>query len=103
LNIDETNVISGVYKHSLDYNPFLVYPISVQKFNRDSKKGVKKLHPTQKPLALIELLIKTYSNENDVILDNTFDSCTTGVGSIINNRNFIGIENNQEYFDISIE
>jgi len=103
LNIDETNVISGVYKHSKDYNPNLVYPISVQTFNRDSKKGVKKLHPTQKPLLLIELLVKTYSNENGKILDNTFGSCTTGIACINTNRNFIGIENNEEYFNISLK
>lgn len=101
LNIDETNVITGVYKHSEDYDPYLVYPISVQKFNRDSKKGVEKLHPTQKPLLLIELLVKTYSNENDVVLDNTFGSCTTGIACINTNRNFIGIENNMDYFNIS--
>lgn len=103
LNVDETNIISGIYKHSKDYNPYLVYPISIQKFNRDSKKGVKKYHPTQKPLALIELLIKTYSDENDIVLDNTFGSCTTGVACLLNNRNFIGIENNKEYFNISID
>ena len=103
LNIDETNVISGVYKHSKDYNPYLVYPISVQKFNRDSKKGVEKLHPTQKPLLLIELLVKTYSNENDTILDNTFGSCTTGIACINTNRNFIGIENSKKYFNISLK
>ena len=103
LNIDETNVISGVYKHSYDYNPYLIYPISVQKFNRDSKKGVEKLHPTQKPLLFIELLVKTYSNEDDVILDNTFGSCTTGIACINTNRNFIGIENNMDYFNISLK
>jgi site-specific DNA-methyltransferase (adenine-specific) len=103
LNIDETNVISGVYKHSKDYDPYLVYPISVQKFNRDSKKGVEKLHPTQKPLLLIELLVKTYSNENDIVLDNTFGSCTTGIACINTNRSFIGIENNMDYFNISLK
>ena len=52
---------------------------------------------------MIEELIKTFSNENDVILDNTFGSCTTGVACINTNRNFIGIENNIEYFNTSIE
>jgi len=103
LNVDETNVISGIYKHSKDYNPNLVYPISVQLFNRDSKKGVKKLHPTQKPLNLIEYLVKTYTNENEIVLDNTMGSCTTGIACINTNRNFIGIENNKEYFNISLK
>ena len=102
LNIDETNVISGVYKHSEDYNPYLVYPISVQKFNRDSKKGVEKLHPTQKPLLLIELLVKTYSNENDVVLDNTMGSGTTNLACIKLNRKSIGIEKEKQYYDVAI-
>ena len=66
-------------------------------------KGVEKLHPTQKPLLLIELLVKTYSNENDIVLDNTFGSCTTGIACINTNRNFIGIENNMDYFNISLK
>ena len=103
LNIDETNVISGVYKHSNDYNPNLVYPINVLKFNRDGKKGNKALHPTQKPLALIEYLIKTYSNENDLILDNCMGSGTTGVACKRLNRRFIGIEKDEKYFNIAKE
>ena len=52
---------------------------------------------------LIELLVKTYSNENDTVLDNTFGSCTTGIACINTNRNFIGIENNMDYFNISLK
>ena len=103
LNIDETNVISGVYKHSNDYNPNLVYPINVLKFNRDGKKGNKALHPTQKPLALIEYLIKTYSNENDLILDNCMGSGSTGVACKHLGRKFIGIEKDEKYFEIAKE
>ena len=50
-----------------------------------------------------ELLVKTYSNENDIVLDNTFGSCTTGIACINANRNFIGIENNMDYFNISLK
>ena len=60
-----------------------------------------KLHPTQKPVELLEYLIKTYSNENDTILDNCMGSGSTGVACINTNRNFIGIEFNNKYFEIA--
>ena len=59
------------------------------------------LHPTQKPLALMEWLIKTYTNEGDVVLDNTFGSCTTGIACLNTNRKFIGIELDDKYFEIA--
>ena len=71
-------------------------PSSWQKFNVE-----KGFHPTQKPVALLEYLIKTYSNEGDTILDNTMGSGSTGVACVNTNRNFIGIELNKEYFDIA--
>lgn len=58
-------------------------------------------HPTQKPITLLEYLIKTYSNEGDTILDNTMGSGSTGVACVNTNRNFIGIELNEEYFKIA--
>jgi len=76
--------------------PDLRYPSSVQKFNRD-----RGLHPTQKPLDLIEYLIKTYSNEGELVLDNTMGSGTTGVGCVNTNRRFIGIELEDKYFNIA--
>lgn len=59
------------------------------------------IHPTQKPLALIEMLVKTYSNENDIIVDNTMGSGTLPLGCILHNRRFIGIEMNENYYHIS--
>ena len=59
------------------------------------------IHETQKPVKLIEYLIKTYSNENDIVLDNTMGSGTTGIGCINTNRKFIGIEKNEIYFKLS--
>ncbi|NJN96325.1 MAG: site-specific DNA-methyltransferase [Anaerolineales bacterium] len=59
------------------------------------------IHPTQKPVALCEYLIKTYSNEGDSVLDNTMGSGTTGVACINTNRRFIGIEKEKEYFEIA--
>ena len=61
------------------------------------------LHPTQKPVELLEWLINGYSREGETVLDNTFGSCTCGVACINTNRSFIGIENNLEYFKIALK
>jgi len=74
------------------------YPRSIQKFGRD-----RGLHPTQKPVALMEYLIKTYTNEGETVLDFTFGSGTTGVAAINTNRKFIGIELDSDYFRIALE
>jgi len=73
------------------------YPKTVQKFQRDKDK----FHPTQKPVALMEYLIKTYTNENETVLDFTMGSGTTGVACKNLNRNFIGIELDKEYYEIA--
>lgn len=72
------------------------YPLTVQVFKKD-----KGLHPTQKPIALFEYLIKTYTNEGETVLDNCIGSGTTAVASINTGRNFIGIEQEHEYVEIS--
>ena len=74
------------------------YPKSILKFSTDKQKEA--LHCTQKPVALCEYLIKTYSNEGDLILDNTAGSGTTAIACINTNRNYIMIEKEKEYFDI---
>lgn len=63
--------------------------------------GKTKLHPTQKPIALLEYLIKTYTNENEIVLDNCMGSGSTRVACINTNRNFIGIEKDDKYFEIA--
>ena len=65
------------------------------------KEHPQKFHPTQKPVALLEYLIKTYTNEGDVVLDNCMGSGSTGVACVNTNRNFIGIELDEEYFEIA--
>jgi len=67
------------------------------------KKDYTGLHPTQKPVALIEDLIKTYTNQNDTVLDFTAGSFTTCVACANLNRNFIGIELDKGYFDIGVK
>lgn len=73
------------------------YPKTIQTFGMDKRVG----HPTQKPVALMEYLIKTYTNENDTILDFAMGSGTTGLACKNLNRNFIGIELDKTYFEIS--
>jgi site-specific DNA-methyltransferase (adenine-specific) len=71
---------------------------SILPFNSVWKSG---MHPTQKPVALLEYLIKTYTNEGETVLDNTMGSGSTGVACANTKRNFIGIELNDEYFAIA--
>jgi site-specific DNA-methyltransferase (adenine-specific) len=76
-------------------------PRSVIYFRTAESEG--KLHPTQKPVELMEYLIKTYTNEGDMVLDNTMGSGTTGLGCVKTNRQFIGIEKEKKYFDIAVK
>jgi len=74
------------------------YPKTVLKF---SNPRIKNGHPTQKPIELLEYLIKTYTNEGDLVLDNAFGSGSCAKACMNVNRNFIGIEINKDYFDIA--
>ena len=77
------------------------YPTQVWRFKRDCLKS--NLHPTQKPLALIEELVKTFTDEGDLVLDNCMGSGTTDVACKRLNRDFIGIEKDEKYFEIAKE
>lgn len=72
-------------------------PLTILSFKRD----VSRLHPTQKPVALLEYLIKTYTDEGMTVLDNCMGSGSTGVACINTNRKFIGMELDEEYFSIA--
>lgn len=72
------------------------YPIDIINFQREVS-----LHPTQKPVALLEYLIKTYTNESETVLDNCMGSGSTGVACVNTNRNFIGFELDENYFNIA--
>lgn len=74
------------------------YPLSIIDI---AKEHPQKYHPTQKPVALMEYFIKTYTNEGDVVLDNCMGSGSTGVACVNTNRNFIGIELDANYFNIA--
>ena len=94
---EQTNRCYGEFGRAEDIITDLKYPKSILNFNRPHPQ----IHPTQKPVALIQYLIKTYSNENDLILDNCIGSGTTAVAAIKEKRHFIGMEINKEYYDIA--
>lgn len=75
-------------------------PTTIVEVSKDNY-GKNVFHPTQKPIALMEYLIKTYTNEGETVLDNTMGSGSTGVAAVNTNRNFIGFELDKSYFDIS--
>ena len=72
------------------------YPKTVLRYKQE-----KGLHPTQKPVGLMEYMIKTYTNEGETVLDNTMGSGTTGFACLNTNRNFVGIELDEKYFNIA--
>ena len=75
------------------------YPTNIIKIDKVSKP----IHPTEKPVKLLEYLIKTYTNENDIVLDFTMGSGSTGIACLNTNRKFIGIELDEKYFNIAKE
>ena len=96
------NLCSTNYGNAKDIEPVEKvydkrYPKTILKFKRDKNR----LHPTQKPVKLLEYLIKTYTYEGETVLDNCMGSGSTGVACVNTNRKFIGIEMDEKYYDIS--
>lgn len=96
-DFSELEKIDKTFKRTFNLQNGKKYNSNVLEF----KKDYEGLHPTQKPLALFEYLIKTYTNEGDTVLDNVMGSGTTGVACKNLNRNFIGIELDDKYFEIA--
>ena len=94
--------IKGEYTYGLEKNAGISiaanYPKNVLTFSNPNNDS---LHPTQKPVPLLEYLIKTYTNEGETVLDFTMGSGSTGVACVNTNRNFIGIELDEKYFEIA--
>ncbi len=105
--VEKSRKASDDYGQQYDYESnisadSLSYPRSViEQTTVIGNSKEKVAHPTQKPIALLEYLINTYSNENDIILDNTMGSGSTGVAAINTNRCFIGIEKDEVYFRLA--
>lgn len=87
-------------KQKKKYDPDWIQPSDVLKFNAVPNRNGK-LHPTQKPVELLEYLIKTFTNEGETVLDNYMGSGSTGEACINTNRNFIGVELDKNYFEIA--
>ena len=101
LKISEINGGDGVKRANETFND-QYYPTSIQEFSiANLRRG--RLHPTQKPVELLEYLIKTYTNEGEIVLDFTMGSGSTGVACVNTNRKFIGIELDDKYFDVAKE
>jgi site-specific DNA-methyltransferase (adenine-specific) len=89
----------GVERNYFQIDDGLRYPTRIIYF--DNNKTSQQFHPTQKPIDLLEYLIKTYTNQNDTVLDFTMGSGSTGIACQNLNRGFIGVEKDKEYFDIA--
>lgn len=98
-NPEVSNNIPNYHSHIRKSEDGMRFPRSVQYFTTAEFDG--KYHPTQKSVNLLEYLIKTYTNENNLVLDNTMGSGSTGVACVNTNRKFIGIELDDKYYDIS--
>lgn len=77
------------------------YPVDIIEFKQCNCSAERKLHPTQKPVPLLEYLIRTYTNKDETVLDNCMGVGSTGIACLNTNRNFIGIELDDSYFDIA--
>ena len=97
----KTSVYGSQKEEYTDNQSDLINPDTIIKNIKCVHNSSGKVHPTQKPVALMEYLIKTYTNENELVLDFTMGSGTTGVACKNLNRNFIGIELDSNYFDIA--
>jgi site-specific DNA-methyltransferase (adenine-specific) len=94
---------SGLFKVSETHNEELRYPKNILRIKSTEGEcnNLNRVHPTQKPVALMEYLIRTYTNKGEVVLDNTMGSGTTGVACINTGRRFIGIEREANYYEVA--
>lgn len=97
---NDTNPIWGK-RGPATYDSTERYPRSIVKFSSDKQRGGQ--HPTQKPLALCEYLIRTHSHPGDIVLDNVMGAGTTGVAALNTGRGFIGMELDKEWFEVSAD
>lgn len=93
--------VYGEMKNDYLYESTDRYPRSIQVFSTDTQNY--SLHPTQKPVALFEYLVKTYTNEGEIVLDNCIGSGTTAIACINTNRHYIGFESGKNYYDLAVK
>tara|TARA_R110002126_G_scaffold14882_1_gene61835 strand:+ start:317 stop:1075 length:759 start_codon:yes stop_codon:yes gene_type:complete len=105
-HISESETYGKIKRYvNANHNEDLRYPKNIINIKSTEKEcnNINRVHPTQKPVALMEYLMRTYTNENETVLDFTMGSGSTGVACVNTNRNFIGIEKYENYFDIATE
>ena len=98
---DYTDRVYNTVKHKGDTFNDVYYPTTILEVSNAAQSG--KIHPTQKPVALMEYLIRTYTNEGETVLDNCMGSGTTGVACANTGRKFIGIERDPEFYRIACD
>ncbi|MFW6015382.1 MAG: DNA-methyltransferase [bacterium] len=104
INKGELNSLKTIKRNFYKYNPDKKLPPSILKINAVQSNAKEKTnHPTQKPVSLFEYLIKTYTNKNEVVLDNVIGSGTTAIACLKTNRQFIGFEKEKEYYNITLK
>ena len=91
-----SNVRQGLHKSITKVMSIDRVPSSVQKFNIE-----RGFHPTQKPVEMLRYFVRSFSNQNEIVLDNCMGSGSTGVAALLENRKFIGIEKDKNYFNIA--
>lgn len=100
INEKSDTIISKTLKEKSFIQEYTGYPKNVLRYDKEVKGT---FHPTQKPVSLLEYLIKTYTKENEVVLDNCMGSGTTAIACVNTNRRFIGFETNEEYYRQALE
>ena len=94
----KNEIQSGLKQNHFTFNDDY-YPINIYEF---ANPRLNKLHPTEKPVELMKMLVETYTKENEVVFDNTMGVGSTGLASLMANRQFIGIEKEKQYFDVAV-
>lgn len=105
-NNSETNKQgSGIIKSSKNYDNTKRFPRKIIEIScrLGECNQLNRVHPTQKPVALFEYLIKTYTNEGELVLDNTAGSCTTAIAALETGRNYICMEKEEKYYNIGVQ
>lgn len=100
LNTNDAETLHNSKTKCNEYENDTYYPVSIQEFTVANMRG-NRLHPTQKPVDLLEYLIKTYTTEGEVVVDNCMGSGSTAVASINAHRNFIGFELESTYYEVA--
>ena len=100
--LGETQAVYGRTERMVSYSDGWMHPRSILPFDSDNQ-GIEKLHAAQKPVALMEWLIRTYTNEGDTVLDPFMGSASTAIACMRTGRRFIGVESNEDFFNTAVE